>query len=179
MSTPLRATDRKFVETATKRFREALTELIAEHGRAGHDAGKVLGDPAAFAARAVEASVPAPSPWDELVGPFTRSEGVQARLGITRQAVAAGAARRRLLRVVTADGVHLYPVWQFERNGLLPGLAEVLGLFPEDSVDGWTLAGWLRTTDPELGEPPFGALVRGEHAKVLAVARAAAAQLAV
>ena len=119
-----------------------------------------------------------PSPWDELIGPFTKTDGVQARLGITRQAVAAKATRRRLLRVITTDGQHLYPLWQFDEKKELDGLLDVLALFPEDAVDGWTLAGWLRTTNPELGESPYDALVRGDVAKAMSAARTAAAALA-
>lgn len=177
MATRRSIAEQHYVEAATRRFRTELAAVVAEHGRAGADARQVLGDPNEFAVRAVQATAPLPSPWDELVGPFTRSEGVQARLGISRQAVAAKAARRRLLRVVTSDGLHLYPVWQFEGNGVVAGLPEVLSHFPEDAVDGWTLAGWLRTVEPELGEPPYDALVRGETARVLAIARAAAAAL--
>lgn len=172
------ANGREYVEAATRRFRERLTALVAEHERAGREAREVLGDPADFAARAVRATAPLPSPWDELAGPFTASDGVQARLGITRQAVAAKAARRRLLRVITADGLHLYPLWQFEGNRVVTGLPEVLALFPEDAVDGWTLAGWLRTPDPDLGESPVDALRRGEVARVRPVARTAARALA-
>lgn len=151
---------------------------MAEHERAGHRARSVLGEPRSFAERAVHATAPLASPWNELVGPFLRSEGVQARLGITRQAVAAKAARRRLLRTITADGEHLYPLWQFDDGGLVAGLAEVLALFPEPVVDGWTLAGWLRTPDPDLGEAPFDVLSRGELDRAGAVARAAARALA-
>jgi hypothetical protein len=58
------------------------------------------------------------------------------------------------------------------------GLLDVLELFPsEQAVDGWTIAGWLQTPDSELGEAPFNALVRGEVARVLTVARAAALAL--
>jgi hypothetical protein len=103
---------------------------------------------------------------------------VQARLGISRQAVAAKAARRRLLRVITADGQHLYPLWQFDGKTELAGLPDVLALFPEDAVDGWTVGGWLRTTDPELGGSPYDALARHDVAKVMAAARSAAAALA-
>lgn len=121
---------------------------------------------------------PVASPWDELVGPFVRSDGVQARLKITRQAVAAKAARRRLLRTITIEGEHLYPLWQFDGDHLLSGLAEVLALFPERAVDGWTLAAWLRTPDPDLGEPPLDVLAGGEVDRVRAVARSAARALA-
>ncbi|HEX7323187.1 MAG TPA: hypothetical protein VF299_09700, partial [Mycobacterium sp.] len=144
----------------------------------GRSANVVLGDPRSFAERAVHATAPEASPWDELVGPFLRSDGVQARLGISRQAVAAKAARRRLLRTITADGEHLYPLWQFDGDRLVDGLVEVLSLFPEASVDGWTLAAWLRTPDPDLGEPPLDALVRGEGDRVRTVAHTAARALA-
>jgi hypothetical protein len=178
MRMPYRKRDREYVEAATRKFREDLIALVAEHERRGMEARDLLGDPAEFASRAVHATAPVPSPWDELVGPFIRSEGVQARLGITRQAVAAKASRRRLLRVISADGAHLYPIWQFDGNRLLAGLPEILALFPENAVDGWTLAGWLRTVEPELGETPLAALSRGDIARVRAVARMVARSLA-
>lgn len=164
----------RYVNAAAKRFREELLAVVAEQARAGLAPRNVLGDPGEFAERAVHTLAPVPSPWDALAGPFVQTEGVQARLGISRQAVASKAARRRLLRVVTADGVHLYPLWQFEGRGVVGGLSDVLALFPEQAVDGWTLAGWLRTPEPELGEAPFDALIRGEGETVLTVARAAA-----
>ena len=178
MTAPLRSEDRAFIAEATREFKQALSRVVAEHERAGRRARSVLGEPRSFAKRAIEASAPLPSPWDELVGPFLRSEGVQARLGISRQAVAAKAARRRLLRTITADGEHLYPLWQFDRGGLVPGLADILALFPEGAVDGWTLAGWLRTPDPDLDEPPLDALVRGEQNRVRVAAHTAASALA-
>jgi hypothetical protein len=178
MGVSLRSADREFVDQATREFKQALSRVVAEHGRAGRQASAVLGEPRSFAERAVQASAPLPSPWDELAGPFLRTEGVQARLGITRQAVAAKAARRRLLRTVTADGEHLYPLWQFDGDRVLDGLGAVLALFPEKAVDGWTLAAWLRTVDPDLDAVPLDALARGEVDRVSAVARAAAAALA-
>ncbi len=170
--------DRRYIEEATRQFKSALTSVVEAHHRSGRTPRTVLGDPESFAQRAVRATAPLASPWDDLVGPFTRSEGVQHRLGISRQAVAAKAFRRRLLRVVTLDGDHLYPVWQFVDGGLIQGLPELLAMFPESSVDGWTLAGWLRTADPELDEPPIDALRRGDVRRVHAVGRAAARALA-
>jgi hypothetical protein len=173
----LKEDDREFVSEATREFERALTRVVASHERAGRSANVVLGDPRSFAERAVQATAPEASPWDELVGPFLRSDGVQARLGISRQAVAAKAARRRLLRTITADGEHLYPLWQFAGDQLLDGLVEVFALFPESAVDGWTVAAWLRTPDPDLGESPLDALARGEREGVRAVARSAARSL--
>jgi hypothetical protein len=173
----LKEDDREFMSQATREFKRALTRVVASHERAGRSANVVLGDPRSFAKRAVHATAPEASPWDELVGPFLRSDGVQARLGISRQAVAAKASRRRLLRTITADGEHLYPLWQFVGEQLVDGLAEVFSLFPESSVDGWTMAAWLRTPDPNLAEPPLDALARGEREKVRIIARSAARSL--
>lgn len=170
--------DTDFVERATNRFAQTLADVLADYRRRGRSPSDLLGEPESFGERAVVAQAPVPSPWDDLVGPFLRSEGVEARLGITRQGVAARAARRRLLRVVTADGVHLYPTWQFADGGIVPGLDDVFSLFAEDAVDGWTLAGWLRTPEPELGEAPLERLRRGDIAGVLAAAHAAAVALA-
>jgi hypothetical protein len=139
---------------------------------------EALGEPEGLAERALTGQVPLPSPWDELVGPFFRSEGVQARQGISRQAVAAKAARRRLLRVFTSDGVALFPTWQFDGPQIIAGLAEVLALFPEEAVDGWTVAAWLRTVDAELGGVPLDLLREGEGRRVVTVARSSSAALA-
>jgi hypothetical protein len=170
--------DTDFLERATNRFAEALAGVLADYRRRGRSPSDLLGEPESFGERAVVAQAPVPSPWDDLVGPFLRSQGVETRLGITRQGVAARAARRSLLRVITADRVHLYPAWQFDDGAVLPGLGDVLSLFAEDGVDGWTLAGWLRTRDPELGEAPLETLRRGDLARALAAARTAAAALA-
>lgn len=174
----LRADELDFVDEATRQFRAELVRVVAEHGRAGRRARTVLGEPGSLARRAVLATAPVASPWDELVGPFTRTEGVRSRLRISRQAVAAKAGRRRLLRVITTEGDHLYPVWQFDGSRVVPGLTEVISRFPESAVDGWTLAAWLRTPDPDLGEPPLDALARGEVDRVRAVAGTAARTLA-
>lgn len=53
----------------------------------------------------------------------------------------------------------------------------LLALIPEASVDGWVLAAWLRTPEPEFGEAPLDALSRGQHDYVLGVARIAARTL--
>jgi hypothetical protein len=170
--------DSEYVRRAVDRFAERLSAVVDRYRAVGRVPTDLLGEPEDLAERAVLAQAPAASPWDVLIGPFLRSEGVQARLGISRQAVAAKAARRRLLRVFTADDVALFPVWQFADGALVPGLSPILSVFPEDAVDGWTLAGWLRTKDPELGAVPLEVLLGGDVDRVRTVARAAARSLA-
>ena len=122
----------------------------------------------------VQALTPASSPWDDIAGPFLLIEGVQARLGISRGAVTLQAQERQLLRVVTSDAVELYPAWQFHGGAVVEGLSQVLSLFTAADVDGWTVAGWLRTPDPALRRTPISALAGGDLEAVLAAARAAA-----
>jgi hypothetical protein len=72
----------------------------------------------------------------------------------------------------------LFPAWQFLDGSLVPGLVSILALFPEDAIDGWTLAGWLRTEDAELGQIPLEGLLAGDVERVQSVARSAAKSLA-
>jgi hypothetical protein len=174
----LRQPDEEFVQRAGERFVERLSALVGRYRSEGRDPSALLGPPEELAERVLASHAPEASPWDELIGPFQRTDRVQARLGITRQAVAAKAARRRLLRVFTSDGVALFPVWQFDGSRIAVGLAEVMALFPEEAVDGWTLAGWLRTEDPELEAVPVDLIRAGEGDVVRLVARRAAAALA-
>jgi hypothetical protein len=170
--------DEEFVRRASERFAQRLAGVLERYRREGRSPLEALGEPEWLAERALAGQAPVPSPWDDLAGPFFRSEGVQARLGISRQAVAAKAARRRLLRVFTSDGVALFPAWQFDGPQVVPGLVEVVAVFPEAAVDGWTVAGWLRTPDAELGGVPLDLIRAGDARRVLTVARSASAALA-
>jgi hypothetical protein len=55
--------DREYVETATKRFRAELRELVAQDERAGVDVRQLLDDPVDFAARAVQAPTRTAGAW--------------------------------------------------------------------------------------------------------------------
>jgi|SRR6185436_5071666 len=83
--------------------------------------------------------------WNDLLGPFYSTAQV-AKIcgGISRQALADRRERRTILGLKTADGVVVYPSFQFdETNRVLSGLSEVLQCFRGAEVDDWTLAGWL------------------------------------
>lgn len=89
--------------------------------------------------------VPTVSRWNDLLGPFYSTNQV-AKIsgGIFRQALADRRERRTILGLKTADGVVVYPAFQFdEKNRVLSGLPEVLQCFRGVDVDDWTLAGWL------------------------------------
>jgi hypothetical protein len=121
---------------------EPLLRLYQTTGRSLAE----LGTPAELAARMV-AVLPGPSPWNEALGPFYSTQQVSRLLGgVSRQAIAERRERRTLLALRTADGVWVYPTFQFGANHrVLPGLADILQTLAASGVDDWTLAGWLRS----------------------------------
>jgi hypothetical protein len=59
-------------------------------------------------------TIPTPSQWNCLVGPFYTSAEVAWLLGgVSRQALADRRQRRTILATKTADGVFVYPTFQF------------------------------------------------------------------
>jgi hypothetical protein len=109
-------------------------------------------------------AIPEPSRWDDLLGPYYTTAKVSQILGgVSRQAVADRRERRTLLGLKTADGVLVYPAFQFdEKNEVLAGLPEVLQAFRGSGADDWTLAGWLRSPSRALeGHSPVEWLASG------------------
>lgn len=131
------------VDEVTQQIRQGLKERVSLFIAHGRSLGEI-GSPEELARRMLEA-VPVPSRWDDLLGPFY-STGQVGRLlgGVSRQAVADRRERRTVLGLKTADGVMVYPTFQFDQhNQVLAGLPEVLQCFRGTEVDDWTLAGWL------------------------------------
>jgi hypothetical protein len=99
------------------------------------------------------ATVPSPSAWDDLLGPFFSTSKIARLLGnVSRQAITDRRRRRTLLGLRTADGAIVYPIFQFnEHNEVLPGLALILQCFDPEVVDDWTVSGWLVAPQKALG----------------------------
>ena len=169
-----------FLESVAQHVRRALdglAESYAEKGRSLEELGT-----AQEIAKRMLASVPAPSDWDELLGPCFSTSGVaQLLANISRQAIAERRDRRTLLGLRTADGSYVYPVFQFNaHNEVLPGLAEALQCFGRKDVDAWTVAGWLVASQRSLsGRSVIDTLASGRAGeKVVELARAQAARYA-
>jgi len=161
-----------YVGAVMKHLRPALErrlEHLAEGGRSLEEIG-----PADAAADRMLATIPCPTTWDDLLGPFYTTGQVAKLLGaVSRQAVADRRRRRTLLALRTADGVVVHPVFQFdEQNRVLEGLPAVLQIVAASGVDEWTLAGWLVSPSTPLeGKSPIEWLREGrDHAPLLALA---------
>jgi hypothetical protein len=97
--------------------------------------------------------------------------GAMAILGLkSRQAVQQRRVRGRLLGLPLGGSTYLYPVWQFEQQGVLPGLPETLATLAH--LDPWGQAAFLLGGDARLdGRRPLDALRAGRIEEVVAAAR--------
>lgn len=128
----------------------------------------------------IDAALPMGAGTDELLGPFYDSRGLSDRWGISVQAVHKRAGAHRLLKVITRDGVALYPAFQFDpRGGLLPHLPAVFDAFAPHIQDTWSIAAWLNAPNQRLdGGTPAHLLREGRAADVLKAAAVFAGRLA-
>jgi hypothetical protein len=156
------------IDKITRQVREGLAERFSSFAEQGQSLAGI-GEPEDVARRML-ATVPSPSRWDDLLGPFYSGAQIAELLGgISRQAVADRRERRTLLGLKTADGVVVYPAFQLDsRNQILPGLSEILQGFRGSGADDWTLAGWLVSPLAFLnGRSVVQAIRDGEDLKLL------------
>lgn len=128
-------------------------------------------DAVELARQMVDSVMPAPSDWVRIVGPVLRAETVCARLNITRVELDELVAGRRLLQLVTQEGLNVYPSWQFQQHGgVVEALAPCLAEFSIESIDSWTVAAWFGTKNEFLGDmtPAQAVGVQDPHAVVQA-----------
>jgi hypothetical protein len=161
------------IDEITQHVKEGLEERLSPFDAPGRSLDGI-GSPKDLARRMLEI-VPIPSRWDDLLGPFYGTGQVAKILGgVSRQAIADRRERRTLLGLKTADGVMVYPTFQFDdRNQVLPGLAEILQAFRGSAVDDWTLAGWLVAPSKDLRDKTVIEWLRAgkDREVVLALAR--------
>ena len=173
MSSPAR-----FAASVAARIHEKLVALGEEYQEAGRKLAD-LGSPDDLAAKMM-AVLPEPSPWDRQLGPVVTTAAACRLLGgISRQALAERRSRRTVLALRTSDGEWVYPMFQFTEGGdVLPGLTDVVQCFDPDTVDDWTVAGWMTARHADLGNRSVVAWLRSGKppAKVRGMARQQAAR---
>lgn len=85
-----------------------------------------------------------------LDGALTREE-VAERLGISPPAVS-GRLRDRRLVALQPDRIWMFPAWQFDEDGSLRGLADLIATYPGTAL---ALSIWATTPNPDLdGQQP-------------------------
>ncbi|MFE4951066.1 hypothetical protein ACFQ9V_13270 [Leifsonia sp. NPDC056665] len=93
------------------------------------------------------ASPPTPlEPETHFLGPTMTEASICARLDLTTSEVNQLVLTDQLLRVITADGIELYPAFQVGNDDtLLPGLADVIAELSSGTTDEWTWWQYLVT----------------------------------
>ncbi len=179
------------VHGAVEELVACFKERLGKHYTALVNAGVTLEDLRNQRDALVEVmakALPAASPTAaDVSGPVWTTEQVRVALGkergpITRQAVDDRVRRGTLMALrVRGDRERAYPLWQFQKlDGawqVVPGLAAVLRVLPENVVDRWTVASWMRQPNPSLNsETPLQRLQREGDAsdRLLEVADATA-----
>lgn len=95
-----------------------------------------------------------------------RSEQVAEFLKITRQAVDKRRSKLQLLAITTGRRGYLYPLVQFQDQGVVPGLDRVLQALKDYSP--WTQLMFLKSGDIHLeGKTPLDCLKAGEVEQVV------------
>jgi hypothetical protein len=116
----------------------------------------------------------------EAEGGLWTAAQVAAALGITRQGVDWRRSHHHLLSVHhPGRRAWMYPSWQFEAAGALPGLPQVLARLREGGQQDWSALAFFLNHDLNLGERPLDRLRRGDVESVEARARAASLSITV
>lgn len=103
-------------------------------------------------------------------GGVLSAQQLAAHLGITPQGLGKKREKAQIFFVEVGDG-YVYPAFQIDENGLLPGIREVLDAFKVD--DPWMRAHFMLTGERRLsGRRPIDVLRAGEIAPVVKAASA-------
>jgi hypothetical protein len=122
--------------------------------------------------------LPLSYPFDAVCGPFYDSEGVARLLRTSVNDVTARSQAHTLLACRTAEGVAVFPTFQFNADHTqLAGMSAVLTALVEGTGDSWQVALWLRTPHAKLhGQTPVDALAEGRTTAVQELAEQTAAR---
>ncbi len=135
------------VDHLLERIRGPLLKIEQEYRRRGRSVTELGLEKLADR---ITAMVPVPSPVNDRIGPFYRSDQVVRLLGITRQAVHDRTRKGSLIAAKTADSTWVFPTFQFEGRHLVKGLTTVLKEFDLSKSDRWAVAAWWVSPDAAL-----------------------------
>ncbi|RNJ50335.1 hypothetical protein D1O30_12745 [Methylocystis hirsuta] len=98
------------------------------------------------------------------------AQQLAGHLGITAQGLGRKRERNQVFWLDVGDG-YVYPAFQIGKNGLLPGIREVLDAFTVD--DPWMRVNFMLTGDQRLGgKRPIDQLRKGKIEEVVTAAAA-------
>lgn len=84
--------------------------------------------------------------WAEAVGACFTEASFRRRTGLTKYGLRAAAAENRVLELVTADGIRVYPAFQLRERHLISGISPVICELQRATNDPWEWAVLLNAT---------------------------------
>jgi hypothetical protein len=141
------------VDSSPRKIARELTAMVRELDRRGELEGLTLQQrrEVVDAAREAMRTQLRNREINERIGPLYTLDRTRRYLGVgSRQAVDGRVKRRTLLRVVSADGVSLFPALQFAHGTVKPALPPFLDVLLGSGADPWTALYWL--TAPARGQ---------------------------
>lgn len=131
--------DERAAEELARIVTQALNQSLQEDPRADPEAPPDFSDT---------------NPWPEIIGPCFTNDTLAALLGASPERIEADANELRLLRVISRDGVDLYPAFQLEERQAVEGLSDVLHALREGIDSPLTWAMWLTGRNPTSPADP-------------------------
>ncbi|GAA4479686.1 hypothetical protein GCM10023094_25210 [Rhodococcus olei] len=163
-------------------LKKVVDDQLAASGMAAEQLDDVDAKYVAAGVKNVLSNLKARRAWENHIGAIlTHKQAVDAT-GWSKQALSQAVRDNRVLRLTAADGSIGY--WS---GGLtdttphipIPGIKEVLKAWAHADVQSWTIASWMSSRQPELGDrTPRQALLDGDTTDVVTLARRAAERLA-
>jgi hypothetical protein len=149
------------VPTVDERQQQAAEQSVAaRYGKASEEARRVVDE--ILAADADDQA------WIEQLGPAVRGTTVAEMLGVSPQAVS---SNKGLLRLTMRSGRVGYPLFQFNGDIQIEGLAEVVRTLRPVVATEWTIASWLTSPNVDLGgDAPLDVLRGGRSSSSLSEA---------
>ncbi|MFZ2529330.1 MAG: hypothetical protein WAX14_17020 [Rhodococcus sp. (in: high G+C Gram-positive bacteria)] len=153
------------------------------------DASGMAGEPldaadaryVAAGVKAVLSNLRARRAWENHIGAILTHKQALEVTGWSKQALSQAVRDRRVLQLKAADGGVGY--WSGGLTDAAPhtpilGIKNVLGGWAHADVEGWTIASWMSSPQPELGgRTPRRALLDGDVPAVTTLAQQASARV--
>lgn len=160
------------LDRTVKEFRRTLVELGGQPGST---------DEAAAIGRRAALVVLAGDTWERALGDLLTSSEARVLLGgVSREALRKRVASGSMIALRDDAGAVRYPRWQFDAasDSVFPVVKRLNGVFGDAGLDAWTLASFITTRQPELGDrTPAAAFSDEDPEPLLIAADRAAAEL--
>lgn len=105
-------------------------------------------------------------------GPFYSPQAIIDGLGVTSEALEAMVVNREILKVITADGVSVYPAYQMvmgpsESASIHPGITRYHRILLDAGQDPWTAIYWMTSaSEATRFRKPHHILTQGSPSEV-------------